>query len=308
MSRRQANFLCLLCAAIWGGGFIATSKALETFPPFLMLAVRFVGAALLSWIPVWFQKEPIRLALIKKGALSGLFLYLAFAFQTVGLDLTETGMNAFLTSVNVVLVPYIAWLFLKQKPTGRILAASLICLAGIGCLSLSEGSFQFRFGDLLSLICAFFFACQIVALNGVQDENPWTMNAVQMTTAALLSLPFAFLPGQQPKPIDLQAVLSCLYSIVLATFVCYLLQTAAQKYTSPSNASVLLSTESLWANLFGWLILKETKSWIMVLGGLMIFAAVLMVEGKPEKAEEKDNKNSFLGKKKTDSNEITKKI
>ena len=275
--------MCLLCAALWGMGFIATADALKTFEPFAVMAIRFGGAAVLAWIPVFFQKEKLSTSLLGKGIVSGALLYLAFAFQTLGLDLTDTGMNAFLTSVNVILVPYIAWICLKQKPNGRVLCASLVCLAGIGCLSLSHGSFSFRFGDFLSLICAGLFACHIVSLNGVRNENPWLMNAVQLTAAAILSLPCAVIEGEWPAHIGQDAVWSCLYSIVFSTFICYMLQTTAQKYTSPSTASLLLATESLWANVFGWAILKEQKSWIMIVGGLLIFAAILIVEGRSKK-------------------------
>ncbi|MCF0261123.1 MAG: DMT family transporter [Erysipelotrichaceae bacterium] len=283
MNRNRANLMCLLCAVLWGLGFIATASGLKTFPPFIMMAIRFTGGAALSWIPVFFQKDRLSVDVIKKGIVSGVFLYLAFAFQTVGLAMTDTGMNAFLTSVNVILVPYIAWVCLKQKPSRRVVLASLICLLGIGCLSLSRGSFVLRFGDILSLICAVLFACQIVSLNSVQNENPLLLNTVQLTAAAAMSVPCAVITGGWPSEIGAEALTACIYSIVFSTFICYMLQTTAQKYTSPSSASVLLSTESLWANVFGWVILKEPKSWIMIVGGLLIFTAILIVEFKGRK-------------------------
>lgn len=280
MNKKTANLLCLLVAVLWGGGFIATDWALQTFPPFTMLLIRFAGAALLCWIPVGLQRRAISRAAWKHGLLSGVFLYLAFAFQTFGLQMTETGMNAFLTAVNVVLVPYMSWCVFRRKPQGKVFAASLICLAGIGCLSLSGGSLGFRSGDVLSLLCAVFFAAQIVALSLAEKDDPWCVNAVQMTCAAALSVPAALIFDAWPAKIPLQAVLSCGYSIVFATFLCYLLQTTAQKYTSPSEAGLFLCTESLWANLFGFLILKEAKTPMMILGGaLILFSVVLMEAG-----------------------------
>lgn len=277
MSKRTADFLLLIVGILWGGGFIATDAALRTFPPFAMLVLRFCGAAVLGWIPVMAARSKIKKSAVKTGILSGIFLYLAFAFQTFGLQLTETGMNAFLTAVNVVLVPYLSWIVLKQRPNRKIILASLICLAGIGFLSLSTGSFRFRFGDLLTLICAVFFAAQIVVLGRAEHENPWVINAVQLSAAAVFSIPFGMTPDW-PQVVSPTAVFSVLYSIVLSTFVCYLLQTLAQKYTTPAAASLLLCTESLWANVFGWLILHEAKTPIMILGGLLIFASVLIVE------------------------------
>lgn len=278
MNRKTANLLCLLVAVMWGGGFIATDWALQTFPPFTMLLIRFAGAAVLCWIPVCLRHLTITGAAWKHGLLSGVFLYLAFAFQTFGLQMTETGMNAFLTAVNVVLVPYMAWGVFRRRPQGKVFAASLICLAGVGCLSLSGGSLGFRPGDILSLLCAVFFAAQIVALSLAEKDDPWCVNAVQMTCAAALSVPAALIFDAWPEYISLQAVLSCGYSIFFATFLCYLLQTTAQKYTSPSEAGLFLSTESLWANIFGFLILKEAKTPMMILGGAMILFSVVLME------------------------------
>lgn len=279
MKSKTANLLCILTAMIWGGGFIATDIALETFSPLTLLAIRFVFAALLSWAVLAFMKVRVTREVIRKGTLSGALLYIAFAFQTFGLDMTETGMNAFLTAVNVILVPYIAWMFLKQKPKKITLYASLLCLVGIGFLSLGDGGIAFRFGDVLSLLCAVFFAAQIVALAGVKDENPMVMNAVQLTAAAVLSIPLAVCVGGWPEHIPASAIYSCGYSIVFATFICYMLQTVAQKYTDPAAASVLLCTESLWANIFGFVFLHEPKTWSMIFGGVLIFFAILLLEG-----------------------------
>lgn len=279
MNAKTANLLCLLVAMIWGGGFIATDLALESFSPFSMLVCRFVGAAVLAWIPVLIKKEKIHRKDLIAGSASGILLYAAFAFQTFGLTMTGPGMNAFLTSVNVVFVPYIVWVVLRRKPDGVILAASLICLAGIGCLSLSGGSFSFGMGDVLSLICAFFFAAQIVALEYAQGSSPTVINAIQLSCAGILSIPFG-IGAAWPHTLDMTDVLSILYSIVLATFVCYLLQTVAQQYTSAAAASILLCTESLWANIFSFMLLHEAKTPVMILGGLLIFASVILVEGR----------------------------
>lgn len=279
MSRQKANLLCILTALIWGGGFIATDLALETFTPFAMLVLRFVGAALLAWIPVIVRHEKVNRRELKTGFLSGVFLYTAFALQTVGMDLTEPGMNAFLTSVNVVFVPYLAWMVWKKRPDRIVLGASFLCLIGLGCLSLSTGSFRFRLGDLLSLGCALFFAAQIVSLGDAGHSSALALNAVQLSVAAACSIPFG-LATSWPSSISMPAVWSILYSVVLSTFICYLMQTLAQQYTSPAAASVLLATESLWANLFGFLFLHEQKTPVMIAGGLLIFVSVILVESR----------------------------
>ena len=280
MNKRTANLLCILIGIIWGGGFIATDAALDTFTPLQMLLVRFGGAALLAWIPVWLHKDRITKEALKTGTVSGIFLYAAFALQTFGITMTDPGMNAFLTSVNVVIVPFLAWAVWKQKPDGIVLLAALVCTLGIAFLSFSSGTFAFGWGDILSLGCSFFFAAQIVSLGRSESISIWILNAVQLSVAALLAIPFG-LPGQWPTAFSSSAVVSILYTIFLSTFLCYLLQTTAQKYTSCAAASILMGTESLWANVFSFLILHNVPSPAMITGGLLIFAAILLVEGRP---------------------------
>ncbi|SUO03748.1 EamA-like transporter family [Faecalicoccus pleomorphus] len=281
MSRKNASAICILVAAIWGGGFIATDAALATFDPFTVLLIRFLGASLVCWLIVGIQKIRITKAGVLKGSLSGIFLYLAFAFQTFGLDMTNTGQNAFLTAVNVVMVPYIAWLIFKKRPQFMQVFASLICLIGIGCLSLSKGQFHFSFGDGLSLMCAFFFACHFISLEySTKGQDVRLINAVQMSVAAIVSIPGALCLETVPSHISLMAVFSCLYMILIATWLAFQLQTLAQKYIDSSSASVLLCTESLFANVFGFVLLHEEKTWIMILGGLLIFLSVILVEGE----------------------------
>lgn len=279
MSKKRANALCLIVAAIWGGGFIATDAALDTFDPFTVLMIRFAGAALVCWIVCFIKKVKITKDTWKRAIVSGILLYLAFAFQTFGLDLTNTGNNAFLTAVNVVLVPYISWGLFHKKPLKIQVMASFICLVGIGCLSFSTGKFSFSFGDLLSLICAFFFACHIISLEyATEKEDSRAVNAIQMTIAAILSVPFALGLESWPQYVSSVGWMSCLYMIVIATWLAFQLQTLAQKYTDASSVSVLLCTESLFANVFGYFILHEEKTSIMILGGLLIFFSVVLEE------------------------------
>lgn len=279
MSKKQANLVCLIVAAIWGGGFIATDAALQTFDPLTVLMIRFIGASLVSIVVCLCSHVKVSKQALFRGSISGVLMYLAFAFQTFGLAMTNTGQNAFLTAVNVALVPYIVWLLWKKKPSKRQLGASVICLVGIACLNLSKGYFQFSFGDCLSLICALFFACHIISLEyATENSNSITINAVQMSVAALLSIPFALSLETIPQNISMHVYMSCGYMILVATFLAFQLQTLAQKYTDASSASVLLCTESLFANVFGFVLLHEAKSPIMILGGLLIFFSVILTE------------------------------
>lgn len=281
MKRKQlANAACLFTAAIWGFGFIATARSLDTFSPTVTLALRFSGAALLYWFLFLLKKDKkISISLWKKSFLSGLFLFLAFMAQTFGLAHSDTGTNAFLTSVNVVLVPYLVWFLFKKRPKLNQVIAGFLCLAGILLLSVGSQGLHFREGDWFSLACAFFFALQIIANEQASKVgDAITINSIQMSTAALLSIPCALVWESWPQSISPLAWLSVGYSIFLATGLAYFLQTWAQKYTDAASASILLGTESLFANIFGFLILHEQKSGWMLLGGALIFCSILLVE------------------------------
>lgn len=242
--KNQANLACLLTAMVWGGGFIATAAALRTFDPGTTLMLRFSGAAIVFWLICLVAKIRFNRACVKASVWSGVFLYSAFLLQTIGLRYTSTGMNAFLTAVNVVLVPYLVWLVFRKRPQRRQFAAQII-------------------------------ATERAAKTG----NPMAVNAIQMSVAALLSFPYALGMETWPASVPAMAWGSIAYSIFIATTLAYMLQTWAQKYTDAASASVLLCTESLFANVFGWLLLGETKTPVMVLGGILIFLSVLLVEG-----------------------------
>lgn len=283
MSRKYANLLCILIGMIWGGGFIATDTILTQFSTFPFLLIRFLFAALICGAFCLIKKKTISRHALKKGILSGCFLYAAFAAQTLGLPLCGPGINAFLTSVNVVLVPFISWAILRHRPQTKAFISSFLCLAGIGLISLSDNAGSMGPGAWYSLLCAFLFACQIVSLHGIEDEDPMALNTVQLSVAAILAIPGAILDSSGFAPISslTPAVwLSLFYSVFFATFLCYQMQTTAQKYTSPSAASVLMATESLWANVFSFLILHETLSIWAIVGGLFIFGAVVLTEIK----------------------------
>ncbi|MFA1015037.1 DMT family transporter [Dubosiella newyorkensis] len=282
MNKKEwANIACLLTAMIWGFGFIATASALETFPFFTTLALRFSGASLLYWMIFWFFKPSISKKGLCYSVISGFFLFMAFTLQTIGLKNSDAGTNAFLTSVNVVLVPYLMWMLFHKKPRGIQCLASFLCLAGILLMSCSEQGLRFRNGDWFSLGCAFFFAFQIIANDKASKEaDPIAVNACQMSVAALLSIPCALMVDSWPEIVSIKAVLSMAYSILFATGVAYFLQTWAQKYTDASSASLLLSTECLFANFFAILVFHEVKTWTMYLGGGLIFVSILLVEAK----------------------------
>lgn len=284
MKKTYANIVLVFVTIIWGGGFIATSAALETFSPFYIMMIRFVGASILPLCLSWKYLKELPKEIIVKGIVTGIFLFLAFAFQTFGLKYSSPSKNAFLTATNVVFVPYLLWLFMRRKPNRKEIIASLLCVIGIALLTLKGDAFVLTMGDWLSLVCALFFAAHIIALERYSSHmHVFAMTALQMLTAGVISTICALTLEQPPMQVSSQAIISVLFLIFGSTMLAYLMQTWAQKYTSANSASLILSMEALWASIFSFLFFQEMMSVTMCIGAALIFLAILYIEYKPKR-------------------------
>lgn len=206
----------------------------------------------------------------------GIALFAAFALQIIGLQYTTPSKNAFLTALNVVIVPFIAFVILKKKVGARGIIGAVMSVAGVALLSLNE-NFTLGLGDSLTLLCAVGFAFQIF-LTGefVKKYRATVLNFVQMATAFVLSFVSLFCFGETDFQVSQTGWLSVLYLGVISTTVCYLLQTASQKYVDETKAAIILSMESVFGTLFSLIILHEILMPRMIVGCVIILAAVII--------------------------------
>lgn len=288
MKKTYANMMLVVVTVIWGGGFIATSGALDSMTPFYVMMIRFVGASILPALVCFRKLKKLSKDEIRHGMITGTFLFLAFAFQTSGLQYSSASKNAFLTATNVVFVPYLLWILLKRKPNKKEIIASIMCICGIALLTLKKDALMLGIGDVLSIICAVFFALHIIALERYSAHmDAICMTAMQMLTAGVLSTICALLFEQPPTQLNANAIGNVSYLIFVSTLMAYLIQTYAQKFTTANTASLILSMEALFASIFSFLILHEVLSIQMIFGAILIFASVLYIEYKPKKTIEK---------------------
>lgn len=284
MKKRYANLLLMVVTIIWGGGFLATDGALETISPFYVMMIRFLGASIFPLVLGWKKLKKLSALQIKQGVITGFFLFFAFAFQTFGLVYSTPGKNAFLTATNVVFVPYLLWFIYHKKPTRKEIFASMICVIGIALLTLKPNALFLGLGDILSIICAVFFALHIISLERYgAHTDAICMTALQMITAGIISSVCAFLFETAPSTIPLRAMGNIAYLIFVSTLLAYLLQTYAQKFTSANSASLIISMEALFASLFSYLLLHEVMTPLMMLGAILIFLSVIFLEYRPKK-------------------------
>jgi drug/metabolite transporter (DMT)-like permease len=276
----------LLATIFWGGGFVAVKDSLDVVPPIYMMALRFTVASFVLSAVFFKQLAGLNRKVILHGAILSLFLFAAYAFQTIGCLYTTAGKNAFLTTIYVILVPLLTWVFSRRNPGGRVFAAALLAVIGIGLLSL-EDDLSMNTGDVLTLVCGFWYAVHIVFIaKYTQTENPITLTVLQIIFTALLSWAFApFYDGAFPVAAvtTLRPVLSLLYLAIFSTSIAFLLQNVCQKYTRASTAALLLSMESVFGALASAIFLGEVMSLRMFWGCALLFAAIVLAELKPAK-------------------------
>lgn len=266
----------ILVTIIWGGGLIASNLALNSLKPFQIMTVRFALATVLMGLLSIKSLKGIKKEEIRAGALMGLALFLAFSLQIVGLQYTTPSKNAFLTSLNVVMVPFIAFFILKKKISRNGLLGAVLSVVGVAVLSLN-GNLTLGIGDSLTLLCAVGFAFQIFFTGEfVKKYRVTVLNFVQMATAFVLSFISLFVFEQTEFHVTVEGSLSVLYLGVVSTTICYLIQTACQQYVDETKAAIILSMESVFGTIFSILLLHEVVTLRMVIGCAIILGAVIL--------------------------------
>lgn len=272
----------ILVTVIWGGGFVASDIALESMKPFQIMMVRFLLASVLMGVISRGQRKSEeklkdRAGAIKAGVLMGVTLFMGFAFQIIGLQYTTPSKNAFLTALNVVIVPFIAFVILKKKIGAKGIIGAVMSVFGVALLSLN-GNFTVSLGDGLTLFCAVGFAFQIFFTSEFVKKYPASaLNTVQMFTAFVLSAISLMIFGENNFQVTTQGWLSALYLGVVSTTICYLLQTACQKYIDETKAAIILSMESVFGTIFSILILHEVVTVRMVIDERLYWRQLLFL-------------------------------
>ena len=283
--KKIAKPLLVIAPIIWGSSFVVMKHSLDSFTPFYLLALRFTAAAVLLGVVFWRQWRGMDRGYLKAGVIIGTLLFLAYAFQTFGLDRTTSGKNAFLTAVYCVIVPFLYWIIARRRPDRWNILAALLCVVGIGMVALTTkktGALTMNLGDALTLAGGFFFAAHIVAVNKfAEGRDIFLITTLQFAVFGAWSWVGA-LVFREPFPSGLSggALLSLLYLIVFASCGALLFQNIGQKYTAPSTAAVLLSLEAPFGVLCSILVGEEQLNGVMVGGFALIFVAVLCSETK----------------------------
>lgn len=290
MTKREllADGLLLLTALIWGSAFAVVKNTLDSFPPAAIIAMRYAIATAITAVVFRRHLRGLTRGDVARGALVGLLLAAAYIVQTIGLQYTTAGKNAFLTTVYVLLVPFgCRALFGQRLHRDNYIAAALM-LAGIGLLSLEDEVGGLNVGDALTLLCGALFAAHIISVERCQRRtNVYALIVLQFGFAAVYALLYSLLLERgMPLRFNAGSVGGLLYLAVFSTTIAMSLQNIGQSMAPASHSAILLSLESVFGALFSCLLLGEPMTAKILAGFAVIFAALLVCELGPGRRKE----------------------
>ena len=291
--RLLGNALLILTAMIWGCAFVAQRSGMEHIEPITFNASRLVLAAVAVGTLAFFSgrrgaglqpgqsEEAVkeeRRSTVLGGICCGCFLAASSNVQQMGLVYTEAGKAGFITAMYMLLVPVISFVLFRKKNSRQVWLAVGIGIIGLYLLCMSE-SLRLNRGDALMCLCALLYSGHILGTDHfVQKGNPVRIAALQFLTAAFITVPLAFLLEAPSWAKIASAAVPILYCGLASSGIGHTLQIVAQKYTDPTVASLLMSLESVFAVIAGTLILGERMSGRELLGCMIMFAAIVLVQ------------------------------
>ena len=283
-SKLKGSLYLLTATLIWGTTFVAQSVGMDHVGPISFQAIRTMLAALFLCIVI-FIAEKGRISgflshwknprLWKAGLLCGAALFLAANLQQLGIVSTSAGKSAFLTAMYIVIVPILG-LFVGRKPSPMVPISVALAVVGLYLLS-CVGVTSIQIGDIYLLLCALMFAVQILCVDRFAPSvDALRLNCLQAGFCAVASGIIAVFAETVTLPGLLDCWLPLCYAGFLSMGAAYSLQIIGQKHLEPSAASLIMSLESVFAVLFGWLLLKETMTTWEAIGCVLVFIAVIL--------------------------------
>jgi len=289
----QANFLLLLTAVIWGGGFVAQRLGMQYISPFVFNGFRFLvgGLTLLPVIILRKKRDDNTTASFKKtliiGCAAGLLIFFGATFQQLGLVYTSAGKAGFITGLYVIIVPILG-VFWGDKAPISIWVGAVLALIGLYLLSATEG-LNIASGDGMVLIGAFFWALHVQFIARFSPRiDPIQLSFVQSIFTSMISFAVGFAREPFVGSQVISAVMPILYGGVISIGIAYTLQIVAQRNAKPSHAAIILSLESVFAVFLGWLILGELLSPRIILGCILMLSGMMASQIHPRESDKED--------------------
>lgn len=290
-----ADGALLLVTMGWGLNFVVMKNALLKITPYMYLGIRFILASLILALIFNRQLKKLTKEELKGGLIIGLCLFVGFVSQTIGLLYTTPAKSGFITSIYVVLVPLLALFLTREFPGWFQMMGAIITFIGLGITSINE-DLTINFGDALTLVCALFFALQIIYTEQyVKRANPINIAILQTGITGILTMAMGLILEPIPTGLNFNLWAAILYAVIFCTAGAFAIQNTAQKYTSSTHAAVIMGMESVFAGLFSFLLWGEILTIKTVLGFALIFSGVMITELLPAESKKATENELYRG-------------
>ncbi|MBQ6628244.1 MAG: EamA family transporter [Methanobrevibacter sp.] len=279
-----AKMLLLFVTIVWGSGYIVNEYIIrEGMDPRFTLTIRFIAGATL--ICILFKKRIISrtpFQTVFHGIIAGIILFLALYTETIGQSKTTVSNAALITSMNVIIVPYLVWIITHKRPSKHTFMYSFIAMVGVVFLSESENNIRnlsLNSGDIIVLFGAFLFALQIIWIGYFcRKDNPEKIAFIQLLIAGLCSSVFLILSGNPILATNIrESIIPILYLGLFPTGICYYLQSYAERFVEATDAAIIFSAEGVFGSLFSLLVGFEKFHWRLLIGSSLILLSIFKI-------------------------------
>ena len=276
-----ADIVLFTVALSWGATFVIVQDAIKDIPVFAFLFLRFFLSFILMFLLSLKYIKQLDKTLVKSGIFLGSLFFLGYATQTYGLVYTKSSVVAFITGLNVVIVPIVVYVLFKQRVYIFSIIGAVIAAFGLWLLTGADGIDSFGKGEFYSLLCATFFAIHIVYTAKLSKRyNIFLLVSIELLTVAMLSL-FASLavdPFTLPKEYSYPLILALVTTVLFATVYALFMQTYMQQFTTPAKTAIIFTMEPASAAVFSYFYAHEILNTTQVTGGVIMIAAMLIAE------------------------------
>jgi drug/metabolite transporter (DMT)-like permease len=300
--RFKSESALLLMTLLWGATFVIVKESIRDISSMLFVATRFGIAFIILFIALIFKKRKFDKPAFASGMFLGIFLYLSFITQTIGLKYTTATNSGFITGSSVVMVPFLQFFVQKKKPSQGAIIGTILVFIGILFLSSGGNSIaaflnrfgrNFNIGDGLTLCCAFFYSFHIIYMDSLAPKHDnWILLFAQLVTVCVLAFLTAFVfAGISLEPLRVNfsnyLIFGLIYTSIFTTLVTVGLQTKFQKDVTPTQAGIIYSFEPIFAAMFAFFLLNEKISMFGFVGCALIFLGLIIsMMLNPEMAKE----------------------
>ena len=279
MKRNYGKIALFLTAMLWGTTFAIGKIAAEVYSASFIIALRFTVASMVLVLVTLPLRKLIDKQYLIDGFWMGVTLFLSYLFQVVGLTMdTSPGKSAFLCTTYCVMIPFFHWFVTKRRPKLLHVASVFLCLTGVGVLSL-QGSLRMSSGDIMTVLSGVPCAVNMVISSIIcrdRDRNPLLLTTIELVVVMICAWICVFASGGMPVRIYSEATIGIVYLGVIATALCLFLQSYGLKHPEAAIGGMIISLESVFGVIFSILIYHEKVTLRMLVGFVMIFAAILL--------------------------------